>query len=346
MRETLRAESLSIGYAQRPSAPRVLATEINLTLRAGELVCLLGPNGAGKSTFLKTVSGLLPPVRGRVLIDGRDAHQIGALERARAMSVVLTDRVAAGMLTSYDIVSLGRQPHTDWRGRLTRQDHEVIRQCLEAVGAMELAPRLVAELSDGERQRVLVGRALAQQPRLMVLDEITAFLDLPRRIEMMQLLQRLAHRDGTAILLSTHDLDLALRTADQLWLVPGDGLVEYGAPEDLVLAGVVERTFASPGVRFDLQNGTFGVRTREAGVVAVHGSGAAAHWTARAVERAGYRALESAADSDLHVHAPTSDGAQWRLRDRVEESHFKSLGELVDQLRLRAHRAGLKESQQ
>jgi iron complex transport system ATP-binding protein len=334
----LRAESLSIGYARRPSNPRVLASDINLTLRAGELVCLLGPNGAGKSTFLRTVSGLQPPLRGRVLIGDRDAHHISAMERARAMSVVLTDRISAGMLTSYDIVSLGRQPHTDWRGRLTVRDHEVIRQCLEAVGAVDLAPRLVAELSDGERQRVLVGRALAQQPRLMVLDEITAFLDLPRRIEMMQLLQRLAHRDGTAVLLSTHDLDLALRTADQLWLVAGDGRVESGAPEDLVLAGVVERTFATATINFDLQNGTFGMRKPETPAVAVHGSGAVAHWTARAIERAGYRAVGNDEGVKVRVHAPSGDNNSWRLCDQTSECLLGSLSALVDQLRMPAAR--------
>lgn len=329
----LEMKGLAVGYQQRRGGPRVVARDIDLTLGRGELVCVLGPNGAGKSTFLKTVSGLQSPVEGTVLLEGRDVHRLGGLERARLMSVVLTDRITAGMFTSYDIVSLGRQPHTDWRGRLTRHDHEIVRQSLQAVGAIELAARPVAELSDGERQRVMVGRALAQEPRLMVLDEITAFLDLPRRVEIMRLLAELAHRGGTAVLVSTHDLDIALRTADQLWLVPGHGHVEYGAPEDLVLAGAVERTFASTNVAFDLRDGTFRIPSGAACAVAVHGNGALAQWTARAIERAGYRRADVPADAEMHVHTPGDGCATWELRGPYGTKSLVSLAALVHELR-------------
>jgi iron complex transport system ATP-binding protein len=329
----LETEKLAIGYPARRGHPRIVASGIDLTLGRGEMVCVLGPNGAGKSTFLRTVSGLQPPVEGRVRLEGRDIHALSALERARGMSVVLTERISGGLFTSYDIVSLGRQPHTDWRGVLTRRDHEIVRRALEAVGALELAGRPVAELSDGERQRVMVGRALAQEPRVMVLDEITAFLDLPRRIEIMRLLRDLAHRDGAAVLVSTHDLDLALRTADQLWLVAGDGQVECGGPEDLVLAGTVERTFASANVAFDLHTGAFAMRAQAVGAVAVHGDGALGHWTARAVERAGYHVAERPAEASLHVHALPADGMTWRLDTPAGERDLPSLRALVTALR-------------
>jgi iron complex transport system ATP-binding protein len=332
----LQTERLSIGYGQRRGQSRVVAADIELTLGRGELVCLLGPNGAGKSTFLRTVSGLQPPVGGRVLLDGRDVHALSTLDRARGMSVVLTDRVSGGLFTSYDIVSLGRLPHTDWRGRLTPRDHEVVRRSLDAVGALDLAARPIAELSDGERQRVMVGRALAQEPRVMILDEITAFLDLPRRVEIMQLLKELAHRQGTSVLVSTHDLDLALRTADQFWLVAGNGRIECGAPEDLALAGTLERTFASARTTFDLRDGSFRIQREATETVRVHGQGATARWTARAIERAGYDVSDSTADAPIHVFIPSDATAPWRLRGRSGETTVASLDALVEALRREA----------
>jgi iron complex transport system ATP-binding protein len=329
----LQTERLSIGYQQRRGQSRVVAADIEVTLGRGELVCLLGPNGAGKSTFLRTVSGLQAPVSGRVTLDGRDVHALSTLERARGMSVVLTDRIGGGLFTSYDIVSLGRQPHTDWRGRLTSRDHEIVRRSLDAVGALDLAARPVAELSDGERQRVMVGRALAQEPRVMILDEITAFLDLPRRVEIMQLLKDLAHHQGTSVLVSTHDLDLALRTADQFWLVAGNGRIECGSPEDLVLAGTIEQTFSSARAAFDPRDGTFRMRREAAGVVALHGQGATARWTAHAIERAGFEVADDTADAVFQVFIPTHATESWRLHGPLGEAALSSLHDLVTALR-------------
>ncbi|PMP84292.1 MAG: ABC transporter ATP-binding protein, partial [Roseiflexus castenholzii] len=247
----LATEDLSIGYAPRRAPWRVIADNLNLALHAGEVVCLLGPNGVGKSTLLRTLVGMQPPLSGRVLLDGADIAALSPREIARRLSIVLTERIEVGQLTAYALVALGRHPHTDWTGRLTPHDEDVVRRALEAVDAVNLAARLVHELSDGERQRVMVARALAQEPLVMALDEPTAFLDLPRRVEMMRLLRRLAHEMNRAILLSTHDLDLALRTADTLWLLAPGGVIHVGAPEDLVLNGAFEATFANEGMTFD-----------------------------------------------------------------------------------------------
>ncbi|MBO9343739.1 MAG: ABC transporter ATP-binding protein, partial [Roseiflexus sp.] len=236
-RAILATEHLSIGYAPRRGPRRIVASNLNLTLHAGEVVCLLGPNGVGKSTLLRTLVGMQPPLDGRVWLDGVDLSTLSAREIARRVSVVLTERVEVGQLTVYALVALGRHPHTDWTGRLTPHDEAIVRQALEAVNAVNLAGRLVHELSDGERQRVMVARALAQEPLVVVLDEPTAFLDLPRRVEIMRLLRRLAHETQRAMILSTHDLDLALRSADLLWLMAPGGGVHAGAPEDLVLGG-------------------------------------------------------------------------------------------------------------
>ena len=288
----LETHDLTVGYT-RPH--KVVVDHLDLALVPGELVCLIGPNGAGKSTLMRTIAGLQPPLAGRVLLMGDDIRRLSAHELAQRLSLVLTERVDVGLLPAYDLVALGRHPYTDWAGRLTVEDEAAVRQAIEAVGAVALAGRSVNELSDGERQKIMIARALAQEPALMLLDEPTAYLDLPRRVEIMGLLRRLAHESGRAILLSTHDLDLALRSADRIWLLPNKGGMQTGAPEDLVLSGAFEAAFRSEGVTFDAHEGTFtlngGGGTR---YVTLVGEGLQALWTRRALERAGFAVLAQA----------------------------------------------------
>jgi iron complex transport system ATP-binding protein len=284
----LETHDLMIGYGVRRGQHRVVAEQINLRLRAGELVCLLGPNGAGKSTLLHTLAGIQRPLHGQVRLLGTDLHDLEPRELARRLSVVLTERIEVGALSARAVVALGRYPHTDWTGRLTPADEAAVGEALAAVGATSLATRLVHELSDGERQKVLIARALAQEPHLLLLDEPTAFLDLPRRVEIMSLLHRLARETGRAILLSTHDLDLALRSADQLWLLPPGGPLQAGIPEDLVLEGAFQATFPSEEVSFDPYSGHFKLHVPARGHVDLIGEGLAALWTERALEREGF----------------------------------------------------------
>lgn len=260
--EVLRADDLTIGYRHAGRADGVVAAHLNLSLQRGELVCLLGPNGAGKSTLMRTLAGLQPPLGGKVWLDGDEPSALPARELARRLSIVLTERVDVGNLSAQELVALGRHPYTDWWGNLTAHDAEVVRWAIRAVGAVSLADRPVQELSDGERQKIMVARALAQEPLLIMLDEPTAFLDLPRRVELMGLLRSLARQTGRAILLSTHDLDLALRSADRLWLLSVEGKMATGAPEDLVLSGAFQETFASEGVAFDQYSGSFRIAVR------------------------------------------------------------------------------------
>ena len=289
----LDAKKLGVGYRLSGKKTRVVAGEINVSLSAGRFVCLLGPNGAGKSTLIRTLSGMQEPLTGEILLDGMPLHVWSARERAQRMSLVLTQRVAAGMMPAAALVALGRQPFTNWTGRLTRRDNEAVHQALRDVGILELAHRPVCELSDGERQKVMIARALAQKPRIMILDEATAFLDLPRRVELMQLLQKLAVECGLAVLLSTHDLDLALRHADRLWILPHDGPLRQGAPEDLILADVLDTAFENAAdVRFDKATGAFARKKAEKENIVLSGDGIAAQWTARALERIGYRVVE------------------------------------------------------
>lgn len=301
----LSARGLAIGYRRRRGDAVVVAEGLDIDLNAGELVCLLGPNGAGKSTLIRTLVGMQPPLAASVRTMGRDIHGMTARELSQCMSVVLTDRVVVGSMTAYALVALGRYPYTNWLGRLTAEDEEVVCSALVATGAEQLASRHVGELSDGERQKVLIARALAQEAAVLVLDEPTAFLDLPRRVELMRLLRRLAHATGKAVLCSTHDLDLALRSADRLWLMARHGPMHTGAPEDMVLNGAFEQTFHADGVDFDRQLGSFRIHSPHGCTVALQGTGVAAVWSQRALERAGYSV----------VRAPSGDAA---LRVAVE----------------------------
>ena len=286
----VRGRGLAIGYRLAHRRELRLLEHADFELSAGELVCLLGPNGSGKSTLLRTIVGMQRPLAGRIELLGRDVRGVTPVWLARHVSVVLTDPVDAGALTARELVGLGRYPYTDWLGRLTAADRERVRGALAAVGATAFAERQTRSLSDGERQRVLIARALAQEPQLMVLDEPTAYLDLPRRIEMIGLLRRLVRETGVAVLLSTHQLDLALSHADRVWLLPQGGPLEMGAPEDVALSGGLERTFASERLSFDGTEGTFRLRDEPAtGLpIAIEGDGVARRWTERALRREGF----------------------------------------------------------
>jgi len=311
----LELEAVDIGYRSRQGEIPVVR-QIDLKLEAGEFTCLLGPNGAGKSTLMRTIAGMQPPLAGRLRIDGQDLLEISSRERARLFAVVLTERVTAGLLTSYALVSLGRHPHTNWLGRLTEKDHEIIRSAFDLAGATILAPRFVSELSDGERQRVMLARALAQEPRLMILDEITAFLDLPRRVEIMSLLKRLARETRCAVLVSTHDLDLALRNADCVWLLGNDGKLRSGAPEDLVLSGALAASFSDEGIDFDPLRGVLQARKMDGAPVMLVGEQSVhREWTQRALERCGFRVVsEAVGNSGDCPRVEVLGEAGWTLR--------------------------------
>jgi iron complex transport system ATP-binding protein len=227
-------DALSVGYrAGRRRPPRVVLAAVSARAAAGEV----GPNGAGKSTLLHAVAGLLRPLAGTVRIDGADLAALPPAERARRLAVVLTERVEPGLLSVEDLVALGRHPHTGPTGALRDADRLAVAAAVEAAGAAHLAGRRVAELSDGERQRVLVARALAQEPAALLLDEPTAFLDVSARVGLLGLLRRLAREDGLCVLASTHDLETALRLADRVWLLDRAGGLRAGPPEALVADG-------------------------------------------------------------------------------------------------------------
>ncbi|WP_342086615.1 ABC transporter ATP-binding protein [Dyadobacter sp. OTU695] len=279
--------SLAIGY-RSSGMGRTVAVGLNIQLRAGNMVCLLGSNGAGKSTLMRTLSGLQPPLAGEIRIGDQLLGTLKPAELAQKLSLVLTDRIEAGNLTAREVVALGRTPYTGWLGSLTRDDNFKIAQSIEQTGITPLLGRHMHQLSDGERQKVMLARALAQDTPVILLDEPTAHLDLPNRVEMMRLLHTLARTAHKAILLSTHELDLALQTADELWLMHPDGSLLAGLPEDLVLNGAFEATFARSGFSFDRATGTFIIHQPiDNAQIYLEGPEGPLFWAKRALQRNG-----------------------------------------------------------
>ena len=232
----LTTHNLTIGYRHGGNA-EALMSGIDVSLRRGRLTALLGSNGIGKSTLLRTISGIQPALEGEVRIDGRSIDTVRRSEMSKLLSIVFTDRTMAGGLTVRELVSLGRQPHTGFLGRLDAHDKEVVEHAVADVGVLHKIDSYVAELSDGERQKVMIAKALAQETPLIVLDEPTAFLDVASRIETLRLLSTLARNSGKAILLSTHDVAPTLLLADELWIIGKERKMQCGCTEDLVLAG-------------------------------------------------------------------------------------------------------------
>ncbi len=332
MTALLTTDQLTIGYTHGRH-PTAVLRDVNVTLRPGELTCLIGPNGAGKSTLMRTLAGMQRALAGQVQLGNEEIQGIPAQRLAKQLAVVLTERVDVGNLSSYALVALGRHPYTDWRGQLSAQDEAVVRNALTTVGAAPLAARPVSELSDGERQKVMIARALAQEPQVLLLDEPTAFLDLPRRVEIMQLLHRLAREEGCAILLSTHDLELALRLADRLWLMPVGGPLAVGLPEELALNGALAATFRSEGVEFDSSQGTFKVQRQQCGPIGLTGEGEKALWTARALERIGFEVIVDDRSLPFQVHIVGENGStRWQTITPKARGEHATLAATVEHL--------------
>lgn len=241
---------LSIGYSTK-KGQRIVAKGISATIRPGELTCLLGANGVGKSTLLRTLSAFQPKLEGSIMIGGHEIGQYTPAELSRLIGVVLTEKPDVRNMTVTELVSLGRSPYTGFWGTCTAADRAIVEQALQQVGISELSHRLVDTLSDGERQKVMVAKALAQQTPVIYLDEPTAFLDFPSKVEVMLLLRRISQQGGKTIFLSTHDLELALQIADCLWLMDRTTGLSIGTPRQLASQGLLGRFVERRGISFD-----------------------------------------------------------------------------------------------
>jgi iron complex transport system ATP-binding protein len=318
----LSLEDLSIGYA----ASHPIVTGINLQVEAGEMIALIGRNGSGKSTLIRSVAGIIPSLSGNCYLEGEKVRSIELRVRARKISFVASQVAQPPQITVKELVSLGRMPHTGWRGRLGAKDREMVEKAIGAVSMQGLSDRTLDHLSDGERQRAMIARAFVQDTPLMVLDEPTAFLDLPNRYELIQLLTEFREA-GKAILYSTHDLESAMMFSDRMWVID-QGSMEEGVPEDLGIKGVFDTLFASTGITFDVAQRKFRPSGRLRGILHLTGDDAVTlAWTRNALERLGYQ-LKEDADRRLKVDSSGTVPA-WILTWSEGSARFKNIETLA-----------------
>ncbi|MEJ5184705.1 MAG: ABC transporter ATP-binding protein [Rectinemataceae bacterium] len=256
---SLQADHLAIGWKQGREE-RILAGDIRFSVYPGHLVALIGPNGAGKSTLLRTIAGLLPPLAGSLDILGTPLHTLDAAERATMIACVFNERFDAGYFTVEEIVAFGRYPYTSARLRMSDEDRSQIRKALELTGMAGFGGRRYASLSDGEKQKVQLARAVAQQTPILLLDEPTAFLDAPSRIEIFHLAGQLAQAEQKSIILCTHEIDLALKHADELWIFDQTHRFSAGSPYVISRSGLIGKAFDTATVHFDALSGSFRAR--------------------------------------------------------------------------------------
>lgn len=249
----IETKDLYTGYGKN----KIVSKKINLNANGGEFIVLIGPNGCGKSTLFKTISGLQKPISGDIFIMNETIKKISVKEKAKLFSLVLTDKIEVENITVFDIVSMGRYPYIGMFGNLSATDKEIVCKAIDSCAIYHLQNNLFDQLSDGEKQRVMIARAIAQQTPIILLDEPTAHLDIPNKINILMMLRHLAKCFDKAIITITHDLDLALSWSDRVWLMNKYGEIFDGVPEDIVFGNFINDVFKSDKVNFDINNGNF-----------------------------------------------------------------------------------------
>ena len=294
------AENLTIGYRKVKSENRLLS-DLNLTIRKGEIISLMGPNGSGKSTLIKTLAGLLEPLKGNIQIKGNPIQEMPSSLKSELMGVVLTEPVFEKNLTVYDIVSLGRYQFSGWLGRIEARDRDKIEEAIIQVGLKNKIHNRLLELSDGEKQRVLIAKVLTQDVDLIILDEPTSHLDLPNRMELLLLLRNLAHKMGKGILLSTHELSLAMQISDKIWLIDRQSKLHQTLPEELVLTDILNATFGNDYIHFLPQSFSFELTPKSNFAIHISGKGRLTSSVVRLIKRLGFILSDDVTSSNIII---------------------------------------------
>lgn len=296
----LSLESVLIGFSSSGKTKSILPP-LTASAGKGELIAVIGRNGIGKSTLLRTIAGLQKHLGGEILYGNNQISEYSVTELAQSISYISTEVVKPGNMSVYELVALGRYPYTNWLGKIDTENHKAIIDALEKCSMSDFAGRLISELSDGERQRAMIARILAQDTGIMIMDEPTAFLDVSGRYEILHLMHDISRKSGKSIIFSTHDLQSAISQADKIWLILDDMLVE-GAPEDLMIKGVFDKLFNFSAVQFNSSNGTFSFRTEVKGTIYIKGEGIRKYWIENAVKRAGF--LTSSIMTEPYISVP------------------------------------------
>ncbi len=247
-------KNLSIGYAEKGNT-KTLSQGLNAKIKSGKLTCLIGKNGVGKSTLLHTLCGLIPKLEGDIFIEEKKLETYTNAALAHKISIVLTEKANVKNLTAKELIAMGRSPYTGFWGALSKEDNIIINQAIELIGIAHLAHRMIDTLSDGERQKVMIAKALAQQTPIIFLDEPTSFLDFPSKVELLKLLQSLCRNNHKTIFFSSHDIELALQTADEIWLMTPNNGIQIGSPHDLFSNNALSRFLGNDNISFSDDNG-------------------------------------------------------------------------------------------
>ncbi len=290
--EKIEIKRLTTGYIVK-GTQHLLQKNINASVNPGEITILLGVNGSGKSTLMRTVSGYQPALEGEIILNGIPLHAYSQKEIARKIAVIFTGSIDDNYLTAGEITAMGRYPQNPFGSRLSADDKKIVNEALTMVEMSAFAAEPFVHLSDGEKQRVLIARALAQQTPYILMDEPAAFIDMPGKIAIMELLKEIAHNHRKGILLATHDIDLALQYADRIWLLGKNLPFKKGIPEDIALSGNLRDYFHHEGIVFNVETGKFektGKKTTNK-IIGVPGKKTAVFLLSKALERKGYKVI-------------------------------------------------------
>lgn len=324
----LQLQNVSIGYHLKKQ-PKIVQQNLNLAVNAGEFVALIGKNGCGKSTLLRSMACLQPILDGKIRVNGENLFRMSSKQRAHLLSIVLSDKQLAADFTVKELIAIGRDPYTGWLGKLTENDEQIIRQAIEMTNLQEFENRNVNKLSDGERQRVFIARALAQDTPIILLDEPTSHLDLPNRVSILLLLQKLARETNKTIFISTHELETALQVADKMWIMEKLNGVRVGTPEDLVLQGVFDQVFAHNTFVFDKEYGSFMIKKNLDKLVntqLIGSAGVMTRWTTRALTRKGYR-ISADAQTTIRIDENTKS---WTVQSKNLTQKADTIGDVLE----------------
>jgi iron complex transport system ATP-binding protein len=316
---------LTIGYSAGRSV-NILLPPLTASACKGELIAVIGKNGIGKSTLLRTLAGLQSAIGGKITISGKDIFEYSRNESARKIGYISTEIVKVQNMTVYDLVVLGRFPHTNWMGKLTKDDQEAVNEAIEKTGMTKFRFNPIMQLSDGERQRAMIARVLAQDTDILIMDEPTAFLDISSKFEIISLMHELTAELNRTIIFSTHDLQTAMTRADKIWLIFESNLME-GAPEDLVLEGAFNHLFENKYITFNNDDGSFVINSEKKGTVTVRGEGIRKRWTENAMKRAGFTLSPAGQASVITVNSNT-----WKLDTGTFAAEFKTIYDLINRI--------------
>ena len=336
MNHVLHTENLNVGYNQR-----VVIEGVDIQALKGQTICLIGPNGAGKSTILRTLTGMLAPVDGCVYIGEEDVRKIRPEDKARKMAVVLTEKLSLNMTSAYQIVAMGRTPYTGFFGRLTQKDKDIIEDCMKTVGALHLKKRDFSSLSDGEKQKVLIARALAQKPELIVLDEPTSHLDIKHKIEVVRILNKLATETGLTVILALHDIDIAVKFCQFILMVKDGKIVSQGRPEEIVQRDTLDKLYEIDGAFYDSILGSIEMRNDAAPKIYIGAGAGYGIPLYRMISRVGYgiatgilaeNDVDYTVASSMNLHVISNPSFQPLQEEKKQEAEkvMQSCSMLID----------------